>query len=46
MLSLNPKATLLTYMGIFRLNGHDFVLIHIFVIYFFSFIYIFYEEMQ
>ena len=34
-------STLLTYMEIFRLNGHDFV----YSIFFF-FIYIFYEEMQ
>ena len=29
------KGKLLTYMGIFRLNGHDSVLFHIFVICFF-----------
>ena len=32
MLSLNPKANSFDIHGIFRLNGHDFVLIHIFVI--------------
>ena len=37
-------STLLTYTGIFRLNGHGFVFSY-FVMFFF-FIYIFYEEMQ
>ena len=36
-------STLLTYTGIFRLNGHDFVY---FIFCYLFFIYIFYEEMQ
>ena len=38
-------STLLTYMEIFRLNGHDFVNFYILLCVFFS-IYLFYEEMQ
>ena len=38
-------STLLTYTGIFRQNGHDFVYF-IFCYVFFFFISIFYEEMQ
>ena len=34
-------SPLLTYMEIFRLNGHDFVY---FIFFFFFFIYIFYEK--
>ena len=37
-------STLLTYTGIFRLNGHDFVYFIFCYVFFFN--YIFYEEMQ
>ena len=40
----SANSTLLTYTGIFRLNGHGFV--YFIFCYVFFFIYIFYEEMQ